>query len=121
MEHEDEILQEPAPGTPQSLWQSLDQQEEAGMEMSLTTDELCARARFREKENVWFQWIAVVICGGLGALLVWRAVTMPQTWFRLALAWLAALMALAVWGSIRVGARRIRDGESCAQFMVREL
>jgi hypothetical protein len=121
MEHKDETEQRPAYETPQSLWRSLDQQEEPGMEMSLTTDQLCARARYRERENVWFRWIAVVPCLGLGAACVYWTVTMGQIWFRLAAAWLAVLMALSLWGSVRVGARRFRVGESCAQFMVREL
>jgi hypothetical protein len=121
MEHEDEIEQRPAPETPQSVWQSLHQEEEIGMEMSLTTDQLCARARYRERENIWFKWIAVVACVGLDAPFVYWAVTMEQIWFRLAAGWLTVLLALALWGSIRVGARRFRVGESCAQFMVREL
>src|SRR5579863_739549 len=121
MEHKDETEQRPAHETPQSVWQSLDQQEQPGMEMSLTTDQLCARARYRERENVWFRWIAVVPCLGLGAVCVYWTVTMGQIWFRLAAAWLAVLTTLALWGSVRVGARRFRAGESCAQFMVREL
>jgi hypothetical protein len=121
MEHKDDTEQRPAHETPQSVWQSLDQQEEPGMEMSLTTDQLCARARYRERENIWFQWIAAVPCLALGATCVYWTVTMGQIWFRLAAAWLAVLMAHALWGSIRVGARRFRAGESCTQFMVREL
>ena len=121
MEHKDETEQKPAPETPQSVWQSLDRQEEPGMEMSLTTDQLCARARYRERENVWFRWITVVPCLGLCAACVYWTVTMGQIWFRLAAAWLAVLVAHALWGSVRVGARRFRAGESCAQFMVREL
>jgi hypothetical protein len=46
---------------------------------------------------------------------------MEQVWFRLATGWLVVLLAHALWGSVRVGARRFRVGESCAQFMVREL
>lgn len=30
--------------------------------MSLTIDQLCAKARYRDKENVWFQWIAGAAC-----------------------------------------------------------
>ena len=121
MKHEDETERRPAPETPQSVWQSLHQEEETGMEMSLTPDQLCARARYREKENIWFRWIALVACVGLGAPFVYWAVRMPQIWFRLAAGWLVVLLAAALLGSIRVGARRFRVGESCAQFMVREL
>src|SRR5579871_3611480 len=84
MKHEDETERRPAPETPQSVWQSLHQEEETGMEMSLTPDQLCARARYREKENIWFRWIALVACVGLGAPFVYWAVRMPQIWFRLA-------------------------------------
>ena len=121
MEHHDEIGRTPAPGTPQSVWRSLDQEEAPSMEISLTTDQLCAMARYREKENVVFRWIAVVVCLGLGAACVYLAVTMKQIWYRMALAWMAVLIASSLWGSVRVGARRIRAGESCAHFMVREL
>lgn len=120
MEHEDEIEQRPAPETPQSVWQS-HQQEELGMEMSLTTDQLCARARYRDRENVWFQWIAGAACLAFGVALVYGAIRMEQIWLRLALAWMALLTTFAFWGTIRVGARRMQAGESCAQFMVREL
>jgi hypothetical protein len=121
MEHKDETEERPAHETPQSVWQSLDRQEEPGMEMTLTTDQLCARARYRERENVWFKWIALVACVGLGAPFVYWAVRIDRIWFRWAAGWLVVLLAHALWGSIRVGARRFRAGESCAQFMVREL
>ena len=49
------------------------------------------------------------------------AAVIEQIWVRLGFAWMIALLAAAVWGGIRVGARRIQAGESCAQFMVREL
>ena len=91
------------------------------MEMKLTTDQLCAKARYRERENVWGQWIATVACLGFGAAFVYWAITMQQIWVRLGQAWMALLIAITLWGVIRGGARRIQAGESCAQFMVREL
>lgn len=121
MEHEDEIERTPASGTPQSVWQSLDQMEEPAMEMSLTTDQLCARARYRERENIWFQGFAGAACLGFGAAFIYGAFAMEQVWFRLGLAWMALLTVLSFWGTVRVGARRMQAGESCAQFMVREL
>ncbi len=48
MEHQDKG----GPDGPQRVWQSIQQQEEGGMEMRLTTDELCVKARFRERDNV---------------------------------------------------------------------
>ena len=109
----------PAPAGPQGVWQAL-HQEERGMKMNLTTDQLRAKARFRERENVWFQWIAPAICLGFGAMFVYRAITLEQVWLKLASAWMALLMTFAFGGVIRIGARRIQAGESCAQFMVRE-
>lgn len=91
------------------------------MEMRLTTDQMCAKARYRERENVWGQWIAAVACLGFGAAFVYWAITMQQIWVRLGLAWMPLLVAIALWGVIRGGTRRIQAGESCAQFMVREL
>lgn len=121
MEHEDKTEQRLAPGTPQSVWQSLDQQEDLGMEMSLTTDQLCAKARYRERENIWFQGFAGAACLGFGAAFIYGAITMEQIWFRLGLAWMALLTTLSFRGTIRIGSRRMGAGESCAQFMVREL
>ena len=118
MEHQGKGL--PAPDGPQKVWQSLHQKEERGMEMRLTTDELCARARFRERENVWFQWMVALVCLGFWALFVYRAVTEEQIWLRLASAWMVILLALMMWVGIRVGIRRMQVGESCAQYMVRE-
>lgn len=122
MEHQDKGEQGlPTSNGPQSVWQSLYQKEERGMEMRLTTDELCAKARFRERENVWFQWLVAVHCLGLGAFFVHRAAIVEQIWLRLASAWMVILLALMMWVGIRVGKRRIQAGESCAQYMVREL
>lgn len=114
---------EPTPKsqTPQGVWKSLYQDEEPGMEMKLSTDQLCAVARFRERENVWFQWIAPLACLAFGAFFVHRVIQEEQLWLRLAPAWMAVLMAAAFVGAVRVGARRIRTGESCAQFMIREV
>ncbi len=119
MEHQDKGL--PAPDGPRKVWQSLHQKEERGMEMRLNTDELCAKARFRERENVWFQWMVALVCLGFGAFFVYRVVTVEQIWLRLASAWMVTLLALMLWVGIRVGSRRTQVGESCAQYMVREL
>ena len=122
MEHDDENEhRRPVPEGPQGVWQSLHQEEEPGMEMKLTTEQLCAKARYRERENVWGQWFAAVVCLGFGAGFVYGAITMQPIWLRLGQAWMALLLAIALWGVIRGGARRIQAGESCAQFMVREL
>jgi hypothetical protein len=106
---------------PQRVWQSLDREGEPEMEMRLTTDELCAMAHYRERENVYLQWIVSVVCLGVGAALVYGAIAIDQLWLRLAQTWMALLMALAIWGVRSWGARRIQPGESCAHFMVREL
>jgi len=122
MEHDDENEdRRPVPDGPQGVWQSLHRKEEPGMEMKLTTDQLCAKARYRERENVWGQWFAAVVCLAFGAACAYWAITMQQIWVRLGQAWMALLVAIALWGTIRRGARRILAGESCAQFMIREL
>jgi len=108
------------PEEPQRVWQSLDRQAEPKMEMRLTTDQLCAMARSHESENIWLQWVAIVVCLGLGALFVYWAIAIEQIWVRLAQAWVALLMALVIWKARSWGARRIEAGESCAHFMVRE-
>jgi hypothetical protein len=122
MAHQDENEQRHSGlETPQHVWQSMHREEEPEMEMRLTTDQLCAKARYHERENVWFQWFVVVVCLSFGAMCVYEAVIVEQIWVRLGFAWMVVLLALGVGGAIRVGARRIQAGESCAQFMVREL
>lgn len=91
------------------------------MAMSLTIDQLCAKAHYRERENILAQWIGAAMCLGFAATFLYRAITMEQVWPRLSLAWTALLMTLAFVGIVRKGARRMQAGESCAQFMVREL
>ena len=108
------------PEEPQSVWQALDRQGEPKMEMRLTTDQLCTMARYRERENIWLQWIAIVVCVGLGALFVYWAIAIEQIWVRLAQVWVALLMVIVIWRARSWGARRIEAGESCAHFMVRE-
>lgn len=105
----------------QGVWQSLHRQEEPGMEMKLTTDQLCSRARYRERENIWGRWFAAAACVAFGARFVYQAITAEQLSIRVADGWLALLMAVAACGVMRHWARRIEPGESCAQFMVREL
>ena len=119
--HAEDEHRRPAADDAQGVWQSLHQQEGPGMEMTLTTDQLCAKARYRERENVWGQRIAAVVCLGSGVAFAYGAITMQQIWLQLGQAWMVFLMGIAVWGVIRNGARRIQSGESCAQFMVREL
>lgn len=82
------------------------------MEMSLTTDQLCAKARYRERENVWFRWIAAAFSLGFGAAFVYGAMRMGQVWMRLGLAWMAVLMALLLLGSIRLGSIRVGAADS---------
>lgn len=118
MEHQDKGL--PAPDGPRKVWQSLHQKEERGMEMRLNTDQLCALARYRERENVWGHWLAIATLLVGGAASVYMAVTIGPSWSRLGAAWMAAVIAIALWGA-RAGARKFQAGESCAQFMVREL
>ena len=122
MQHEDESdARRATPDGPQTVWQSLHRLEEPGMEMKLTADELRALARFKQKENVLFPWILSPAFLAIGALFVYGAIKINLIWLRIGLVWLAVLAALGIWGTIRVGARRMEMGESCAQFMVREL
>jgi hypothetical protein len=110
----------PAPDGPQEVWQSLHETEEQGGEMRLNTDQLCAKALFRERENVWGHWVATsTLLVGVAAT-GYLAVMTKQIWSRLGAAWMAAVIAVGFWGE-RSGSRRFHAGESCAQFMVQEL
>ena len=109
----------PTHGTPESAWKSMSE-EEPGMEMMMTTDQLCAMARWRERENVWARRVALVACVCFAAWFAYNLITITQPWIRLGQAWMVGLMCLFFWGTIRRGPTRIRASEPCASFLQRE-
>jgi hypothetical protein len=109
----------PTHGTPENAWKSMSE-EEAGMEMMMTTDQLCTMARFRERENVWARRVALVTCVCFAAWFVYNLITITQPWIRLGQAWMVGLMCLFFWGTLRRGPGRIRVSEPCASFLQRE-
>jgi hypothetical protein len=109
----------PTHGTPESAWKSMSE-EEPGMEMMMTTDQLCAMARGRERENVWARRVALVACVCFAAWFAYNLITITQPWIRLGQAWMVGLMCFFFWGTIRRSPRRIRASEPCASFLQRE-
>jgi hypothetical protein len=91
------------------------------MEMKLTTDQLCTKARYRERENVVSQWIAAVTClGGRCGVRVfgdYNGADLAALGERVG----SAFDGVRLLGRNPPKARRMQAGESCAQFMVREL
>jgi hypothetical protein len=109
----------PTHRTPESAWKSMSE-EEPGMEMTITTDQLCAMARWRERENVWARRVALGACVCFAALFAYYLITITQPWIRLGQAWMVGVMCFFFWGTIRRGPRRIRASEPCASFLQRE-
>ena len=64
------------PATPESSWISQDEEEGPNMQITMTTDELCAMARSQEKLNARIHWmvtaVAIVLAGGSPLQLVFH-------------------------------------------------
>jgi hypothetical protein len=86
----------------------------------MTTDQLCAMAGRRERENVWGRRVALVTCVCFAAMFSYIVITITQPWIRLGQAWMVGIICLFFWGTIRRGPRRIRTNEPCARFLERE-
>ena len=117
---EDKPSIEPESPGPEEVWKAFDDTEGEAMQIKMTTDELCARARSRESENVRFQWLAAVGLIVFGAAFSYNVFSNPHPWIRLAQAWLLGLMCFVAWTILREGPRRIRTNENCASFLQRE-
>ena len=98
------------------LWKS--QKEEP---MQMTTEEVRARARTYETENVRVHrlWLAL---GALGvATFVYNMVQFTEPWIRVANTSALGVLSYLVWRLTRNGPRRIGSAEPCVHFLQREL
>jgi hypothetical protein len=106
------------PPTPESVWKSIAGKEEASMDITFTPDQLYAMARSRERENLWGQYIGIILFTGLAGVCAYTVISVHQIWPRLSQAWLFAWSCWLAWGVGR-GPRRINPTESCASFLRR--
>ena len=108
------------PSTPESVWKSIQEKEEVSMEMTMTPDQLCAKARWRDRENVWVYRTGSVILVLFAGFFAYNAYFVTQPWVRLGQLWMVGLLCFYFVKLIRQTPRRMRTNESCASFLERE-
>ncbi len=113
--HEDE-----RPSTPEGVWKSIHEKEEESMEMTITPDQLCAKARWRERENVWALRLVLVLLILLAGFFAHNVYAMTQPWVRLGQFWMIGVLCFYFVRLVRQSPRRMRADESCASFLERE-
>jgi len=92
--------------------------------MRMSTEELCARARKQERENVFAHWILRGLTPMLAAVVAYEMVRLYQAHRFLLVAtitWLLLTFGWTMWKPLRSGPRRIGKMEPCIQFLAREL
>lgn len=82
------------PSTSEGDWKSIDEKEEISIEMTMTPDQLCAKARWRDRENVWVHRAAPVILILFAGLFAYNAYSLTQPWVRLGQLWMIGVLCL---------------------------
>jgi hypothetical protein len=100
----------------QELWES--QEDEGSME--LTVEEVCARARMREKGSVRAYWVVLGFTTLFTAGFIRNLVLFRDPWLITGTGWALAALCCISWRLIRSGPTRIRPAETCVQFLRRE-
>ena len=90
------------------------------MEMTRTPDQLCAKARWRDRENVWAHRTAQVLLMLFAGFFAYNAYAITQPWVRLGHFWLIGLLCFYFVKLVRRSPRRMGLHESCASFLERE-
>ena len=106
------------PITPESAWKSLDEREEPMKQM--TTEELCAKARWYDQQNVWAHWAVLAVILFLLGSFSYNVFHITDPWIRLGQAWILGAICLVGFTMLQRGPRRIAANEPCASFLERE-
>jgi hypothetical protein len=99
----------------QYFWKS--QEEES---MQLTVEDVCVRARMREKVSVRAYWIFLGFTALFAAAFVRNLIHFRDPWLIAGTARALAALCYISWRLIRNGPARIRPAETCVQFLRRE-
>jgi hypothetical protein len=108
------------PATPESVWKSIHEKDEASMDITMTPDQLCARARSRETGNVWAHRISAVLLIVFAGVFAYNAIVIMQPWVRMGQLWMIGVLCFYFLRLVRHSPRRMRANESCARFLERE-
>ena len=102
---------------PQDLWRK----NETGLPQPPSTVEICALARRRERENVWFRRIGLLALAGLAIAFAHNPWEIDQPWVRLGQGWMLMVMTVFLFGLIRDRTGHRTSNETCAAFLLRSL
>jgi len=107
------------PTTPETVWKSIDEKEEARMGITFTPDQLCAMARSRERESAWSRGFLLALLSGLALVFAYNFLSVSQFWIKLSQGWLFVWTCLLFW-RCRWPSRRRGTDETCANFLRRQ-
>ncbi len=88
--------------------------------MQITIDEVRARARRYERENVLFFWVMLGLTPLFVAAFIYNLVHFRQPWLVAGTAWTLVALCYVVWRLVRNGPNRMVPGEPCVHFLRRE-
>ncbi len=100
----------------EQLWKI--QEEE---EMSATVEEICARARRREKFSVTAYWTVLGSTALFAIGFIRNLIQFRDPWLITGTAWALAALCYVSWRLVRKGPARMLPAEACVQFLRREL
>jgi hypothetical protein len=101
----------------QQLWKV--QQEEE--KMPIITEEVCVRARRRERFSVTVYWIVMSFTALFAIGFVRNLLLLRDLWLTTGTAWALAALCFISWRLVRAGPARMYPAEPCVQFLLREL
>jgi hypothetical protein len=102
---------------PEGVWKSQDEKEE----LSMTTDELCAKAQSQDRGNVVAHWTVTAVCVLLAAGFAYNVFAVSQPWIRLGQASIMGAILFLCGALLRRGPRRIQANEPCVKFLERSI
>lgn len=106
-----------ANSNPQDLWK----RDDPGLPLPLAAAEICAKARRRERGNMWMRLIGLFALAGLAVAFAHNTWGIDQPWVRLGQGWMLIVMTVYFWGLIRSRTDRRTLNETCAAFLLRSL
>jgi hypothetical protein len=102
-----------------NAWKSIDERDEADMEITFTPDQLFAMARSRERESKWSRYLLLTMLAGLAGAFAFNAISVSQFWVRVSQGWMFVWTCLLLW-RFRRGPRPMSASEGCTSFLRRE-
>jgi hypothetical protein len=107
------------PSTPENVWKSMNGEDDTGMDIPFTADQLCAMARSRQRESIWSRRFLLLLLVSLTVGFAYNIFSVTQPWVRLGQLWMFIWTCMLLW-RLRRGPRRMDAAETCASYLRRE-